>query len=158
MSNAKTTAKSATPAADAVKTFVAFFTREDTKGPKVEIFKDISGKPKAPLYSGKVGTKRVALFLRNGKNGAFLGLVGDKIEGSKNSEDLGTANVRTLGNGTPLLVMDFIGTDGKKTPVFASISKKVSNDELIAIGLNVAKQAEKVAAAAAPKTAAGPKA
>jgi hypothetical protein len=161
MSNANTTTSSTstTAAADAAKTFVAFFTREDTKGPKVEIFKDMSGKARAPLYSGKIGTKRVALFLRKGSKGSFLGIVGDKIEGSNNSEDLGTANVGTLGNGTPVLVMDFVGADGKKTPVFASISKKVSNDDLVAIGLNVAKQAEKAAAAAAaPKKAAAPKA
>jgi hypothetical protein len=160
MSNANTATTFSTTAAAAAKTFVAFFTREDTKGPKVEIFKSLSDKPRAPLYSGKIGSKQVSLFLRKGSKGSFLGLTGAKIEGTNNYEDLGTANVGTLGNGTPVLVIDFVGADGKKTPVFASISKKVSNDDLIAIGLNVAKQAEKAAAAAAApkKAAAAPKA
>jgi hypothetical protein len=156
MSNTNQT--SATSANTAAKTFVAFFTREDTKGPKVEIFKTVSEKARAPLYSGKIGSKQVSFFLRKGAKGNFLGLTGAKIEGTNNYENLGTANVGTLGNGTPVLVIDFIGADGKKTPVFASISKKVSNDDLVAIGLNVVKQAEKAAAAAAPKKAAAPKA
>jgi hypothetical protein len=146
--------QASTSAAAAAKTFVAFFTREDTKGPKVDIFKNMSDKPRAPLYSGKIGKKQVSLFLRKGSKGNFLGLVGDKIEGSDKYEDLGTANVGTLGNGTPVLVIDFKNADGTKTPIFASISKKVDNEALVAIGLNVAKQAEKAEKAAAAKTAA----
>jgi hypothetical protein len=157
--NQASTNTSSTPAADAAKTFVAFFTREDTKGPKVDIFKNMSDKPRAPLYSGKIGKKQVSFFLRKGSKGNFLGLVGDKIEGTNQYEDLGTANVGTLGNGTPVLVIDYKNADGTKTPIFASISKKVDNEALVAIGLNTAKQAEKAAAAAAaPKKAAAPKA
>ena len=143
-------AKTATPAANtttaaaadqAAKSFVAFFTREGTKGPKVDLFKVMSDKPRAPMYSGKIGGKQVSLFLRKGSKGNFLGLVGD------NNTDMGTANIGTLGNGTPVLVLDVLGADGKKTPVFASISKKVDNETLVMLGLNVAKQAEKAAAA-----------
>ncbi len=136
------------------KTFVAFFTREETKGPKVEIFKTLNDKPRAPIFDGKIGNKRVSFFLRSGPKGPFLSLVGDKLnDGSNNSENLGTAKVVTLGSGTPILAIDFVGADGKKTPVFASISKKITNDELVAMGLDVAKQAEKKAAAQAKKAA-----
>jgi hypothetical protein len=165
MSNANTnTATSSTAAADVAKTFVAFFTRENTKGPKIDIFKSLSTKARAPLYSGKIGKKQVSFFLRKGPKGNFLGLAGDKIEGSNQNEDLGTANVVTLGSGIPVLVIDYKNADGTKTPIFASISKKVDNEALVAIGLNVAKQAQKVAAttaaASAPKAekAAAPKA
>ena len=147
------TTKTTAAAAEAAKTFVGFFTREDTKGPKVEIFKDVSGKPKAPAFSGKIGTKRVALFVRNGSKGTFFGVVGDKIEGSKNSEDLGTANIGTLGNGAPVLVIDYKNADGTKTPIFASISKKLTTEELVGYGFNAAKAAEKAAAKTAAKTA-----
>lgn len=153
MAKTAATASASTAAQAAAKTFVAFFTREDTKGPKVEIFKDVSGNPKAPAFSGTIGKKRVALFLRNGSKGVFFSLAGDKIEGSKNSEDLGTANIGTLGNGAPVLVIDFKNADGTKTPIFASISKKLSNEELAGYGLNLAKQAEKVAAKTAAKVA-----
>lgn len=150
-----TTTTNTAAQATAEKTFVAFFTREDTKGPKVEIFKDMSKTPRAPLFSGKIGAKRVSFFLRKGSKGNFLGLVGDKLtDGSGKSEDLGTANVGTLGSGIPVMVIDFIGADGKKTPIFATISKKLSNEDLIGIGMNAERQAKKVADAASKKEAA----
>ena len=93
-----------------------------------------------------MGDKQASLFLRKGSKCNFLGLVGDKLkDDSGKFEDLGTANVALLGNGIPVLVMDMIGADGKKTPVFASISKQVDQDALIAIGLNVTKRAERKA-------------
>ena len=160
--SATTAAASSASTPDASKTYVAFFTREETKGPKVAIFKNLSEKARAPLFDGKIGGKRVSMFLRKGPNGNFLGLVGEKLtDGSNNSENMGSANVRTLGTGVPILVIDLIGSDGKKTPVFASISQKVSQEVLESIGLDAVKQAErranpvkKVKAAAAPAEAA----
>jgi hypothetical protein len=128
----------------AAKTFVAFFTPAASKGTKVEIFKN-----------GKIGDTHVSMFLRNGPNGAFLGLVGDKKEGEARSPDLGTANVVTSATGSPRLAITLKKADGAKETIFASISKKVENETLLQIGLNETKQAEKRASAAA-KVAAAP--
>ena len=127
--------------AQAAKTFVAFFTRSTDKAPAVELFKVVSDKPRAPMYSGKIDGKQVSLFLRHGANGNFLGLVGD------NNVDLGTANIRTRVNGAPVLVLDLRNEAGEKTPVFASVSKKVDDQTLVELGLNLEKRAAKVAAA-----------
>lgn len=136
----------ATAAQVANETFLAFFGRKDTKGPHVEIFNVISGKAMAPVFSGQIGKKRVALFLRNGSKGTFFGVVGDKIEGTENIEDLGTANICTLGNGVPVLVIDYKNADGTKTPIFASINKKLTIKDLVTYGLNLPKRAKKAAA------------
>ena len=108
-----TNTNASTASAQAAKTFVAFFTTKEDKGPAVELFKVISDKERAPMYSGKVGGKQVSLFLRHGANGNFLGLVGDE------NADLGTANIRTRANGSPVLVIDFKGEGEQKTSIFA---------------------------------------
>lgn len=140
----------------AAKTFVAFFTKEGDSGPKVEIFKSTSEKAKAPLFDGKVGNDHVSLFLRNGTKGHFLGVVGNKDAEGK-SPNLGTANVVTTKRGTPRLAINMKDADGKKTVIFASISKKVDQEMLVKIGLNETKQATKRAAAAAEAVASAEK-
>lgn len=100
------------------------------------------------MFSGKIDGKQVSLFVRHGANGTFLGLVGD------NNTDLGTANIRTRENGSPVLVIDLKGEGEKKVAIFASISKHVSDETLVELGLNVAKQAEKKAAYEASKATA----
>jgi hypothetical protein len=147
--------KPASPAKEP-KTYVAFFTREEAKGPKVEIFKNLSDKARAPLFDGKIDDVHVSMFLRKGPKGQFLGLVGDKKEGDERSPDLGTANIVTTTSGSPRLAINMKNADGTKAEViFASISKKVDNEMLVKIGLNEAKQIEKRATAAA-KAAAAP--
>ena len=143
----------AAPAEAAAKTFVAFFTTPEDKGPKVELFKNMSVKPRAPLFDGKIDGVKVSAFLRKGPKGNFLGLAGDKDEATGLSADLGAANVGTRQNGIPVLVIDLKKADGTKQTVFASISKKVDNEMLVNLGMNVEKQAEKRATAAAKAAA-----
>lgn len=143
----------ATPGAE--KTFVAFFTTAANvaKGaPKVDLFKSLSDKPRAPLFSGKIDGVQTSAFLRKGPKGAFLSLVGDKGPDGK-SADLGVANVGTRANGIPVLVIDLKKADGTSQTVFASISKQVDQAMLENIGMNVEKQAEKRATAAAKAAA-----
>ena len=132
-------------AVPAQKTHIAFFTRDTDKGPKVELFKVMSTKERAPVYSGKVGDQQVSLFLRKAATGQFLSVVGE------GNVTLGTANIRTRAAGSPVLVISLHGDGGQKTSVFASVSKMLDNDTLVSLGLNLAKQAEKIAAAKAAK-------
>lgn len=147
------TKPAAAPVEGAAKTFVAFFTKPEAEGPKVELFKNMSDKPRAPLFDGKIDGVKVAAFLRKGPKGNFLGLAGDVDEKTGLSADLGAANVGTRANGIPVLVIELKKADGTKQTVFASISKKVDNEMLANLGMNVEKQAEKRATSAATAAA-----
>lgn len=143
MATSKPTAAPAdAPAVD--KTFVGIFTPGASKGVKVELFRTMSDKPRAPLFDGNLDGKHVSAFLRQGKKGPFLSIVGDGKDAEGKSEQVATANVVTRASGSPALAI----TMADKTTVFASISKKVDDELLVKMGLNVEKQAEKRAAAA----------
>ncbi len=110
---------------------MAFFSRKEDKEPAIEIYRSTHPNPRAPMFKGKVGDKRVAMFLRHGARGPFLGLVGDKIEGTNNYENLGTANVITGKTGSPRLVMR-MGDER----LFCSVSKNLDNEMLVRLGLD----------------------
>jgi hypothetical protein len=128
---------------------VAFFSRKEDKEPAIEIYRSTSPNPRAPMFSGKVGEKRVAMFLRHGARGPFLGLVGDKIEGTNQYENLGTANVITGKTGSPRLVMR-MGDDR----LFCSVSKNLDNEMLVRLGLDENIQQQKREAAESEQPAA----
>ncbi len=140
------------PAAAEPKTFVAIFTPKGAKGPAVELFKTMTDKARAPVFDGTIDGVRASAFLRKGPKKPFLSIVGDKKEGEANSPQIATANVVTSANGTPRLA---ITMTGQKEAVFASISKKVSDEVLVTLGLDIELQSKK-RAEAATKAAAAP--
>jgi hypothetical protein len=123
---------------------IAFFSRGEDSDPVIEFYRSTSPNPKAPLFSGKVGDKRMSMFLRHGVRGPFLGLVGGKIEGTNQYESLGTANVITSKSGAPRLVMR-MGSER----LFCSVSKNLDDDLLVRLGLDLEIQQQKREAAAA---------
>lgn len=149
------------PAADAAeadkpKTFVAVFTPATSKGPKVELFKTMSDKARAPVFDGKIDGVHVSAFLRKGKNGPFLSLVGDKKDEQGHNPQIATARVVTNEAGIPKVAIQMAGAEKGAKPLWASISKKIDDEMLVKLGLDAAKQAEKraaKAAAPAPKPA-----
>lgn len=125
-----TTSNTTSNTAAAASPVLAFFSRREDKGPNIAIFRSTSTAPRAPLFSGKIGDKRVAFFLRQGAKGPFLGLVGNKLDNG-NSEDLGTANIVTAKAGAPRLVIQM----GEQR-LFGSVSKKLDQAMLVSLGLN----------------------
>lgn len=136
----------ATEASEKAKTFVGIFTPAEAKGPKVELFRNISDNEKAPLFGGTIDGQKVSAFLRQGPKSPFLSIVDNEKGGE--GKQIATANVRTRENGAPMIVID----KGEEK-IFASVSKKVEDDLLVKMGLNLETQAEKRAKFAADAAA-----
>lgn len=160
-------ATSTKPAADAAesdkpKTFVAIFTPGASKGPKVELFKTLSEKARAPVFDGKIDGVHVSAFLRKGPKGPFLSLVGDEKDTNGHNPQIATARVVSNEAGVPKVAIQMANAEKGAKPLWASISKKIDDEMLVKLGLDADKQAEKratkaAAVAAGKKPAPAPK-
>ena len=151
MATSNKPADKATPEAEADKgkTFVAIFTPGASKGPKVELFKTLSDKARAPVFDGQLDGQHVSAFLRAGKNGPFLSLVGDAKDEQGHNKQIATARVVSNEAGVPKVAIQMVGAEKGAKPLWASISKKVDDETLVKLGLDAEKQATKRAAKAA---------
>ena len=136
-----------------------FYTRQDFKGTKVAIWavaKTAESKPGTPDYEGEIGEHRVAGYSRTGLKGDFISFIDSKA--GKNAEgnytQVGTANVFANPRGYPTLSISMVclpkGEDGFHPSAYADCSKDLSQDLLVSLGLDLAKQEANRAAAAKP--------
>ena len=135
-----------TPAASAPRAIVAFSTPADTRSRPVQIFINRNEKQGAPDFDGKIGEKRVGVYIRNGSKGAFLSLVGDKLPDGK-YEQLGTANITPVKGGVAKLVIKLV--DSPQDSIWAEIGENVPEELLVRAGLDLEKLAKKKAEAEA---------
>ncbi len=141
---ATATAAAAKPAKpDAEKRVEAFRTYKTETGTPISLWIVQNDKKGAPVFDGKVGKRRVAIYIRNGKKGAFLSLVGNKDKEGKFPQ-LGRANVRVTEKGIPKLA---IVMEGSEETLWAHINKKVPEDLLTKCGLDLDELAKKREAA-----------
>lgn len=127
--------------------FAVFFSRKEDKDPKIELFpfapttKTVGSRD--PLFDGTIGSERVFAFLRNGVNGPFLGLVGQRHADRRPARsvyytNIGTANIVTSSTGKPRLMVKL----GEQR-LFGSVSKRLDQDMLVSLGLNLELQSQK---------------
>ena len=140
MAEAKPAAK-----ATADKKIESFFTRDTNKGTPVSLWVLERTSAKAPAFDGKIGTKRVAAFIRKGSKGPFLALVGPKPKDGEDKDrpQLGRANIVVTDKGIPKLAIEL---EGQAAPIWASIRKTTPEALLIECGFDKDKIAAKKAA------------
>lgn len=130
-----------TPAAQ--RAVIAFATPENQKERTVQIFVNRNEKSGSPDFDGKINDKRVGVYIRSGKNGPFLSIIGDKLPDGK-YEQLGTANIMAVKGGVAKLAIKL--ADGSDT-IWAEVGQNMSEEGLVKAGLNLTKLAEKKAEA-----------
>lgn len=133
-----------TPAASAPRAIVAFSTPANSKDRPVQIFINRNEKPGAPQFDGKIGEKRVGIYIRNGAKGSFLSIIGDKLPDGK-YEQLGTGNIMAVKGGVAKLVIKMV--DSPQDSIWADIGENVPEELLVRAGLDLEKLAKKKAEA-----------
>lgn len=121
-----------------------FFSRKDHAGSnetRVTLFAWGADHPNAPKFEGYIGEEKVLLFLRQPVDRPpFLSIVGVR-SGSRPNETLGTARVVTAPSGAPRLIMYLKFMGGRRA--FASVSRQLDHQALLALGLDEQRQQAK---------------
>lgn len=119
--------------AAASKAAVALFTRDGAPN-RLILFVSTSANDRAPVYSGLLNAKRVSAFLRTKAKRPFLSIVDNEIGGT--GKQVATGNFIVNASGIPLLAMRMEGSD--KT-AWVSVGKAISDESLIAMGVDAEK-------------------
>jgi hypothetical protein len=123
----------------------AFYTVANAKGTPVSVWINDNDKKGAPDFDGKVGNRRVSIYLRTGKKGPFLSVLGSNKGEDGKLPQLGTANLVINAKGIPKLA---IKMEGKEETVWASVSKKIPAELMTKMGFDAEAAAAKRADAA----------
>jgi len=152
MSNATNTPAS-TNTAEGEKAVQAFYTQKDSTGTPVSIWVTKKTKDGSPDFDGSIGEQRVAGYVHKGANGGFVSFIDSKAGKDEQGHytQVGTGNIVVNAAGIPKLAIKLAG---KEESVWAECSLKLSQDQLVSMGLNLEIQAAKKAEHAAKKAAA----
>lgn len=134
------------------KRIQAFYSQKDSKGPVVSLWLSEKTQAKSPDFDGTIDGQRVAGYLQKGPKAGFVSFLDSKTgKGADgNYTQVATANVVVNRFGIPNLVIKSAGKDD----LWVECSLKLSQDTLIAAGLNLEILAAKKAEAATAKAAA----
>lgn len=136
-----------------------FYTGKDYRGTKVSLWITHKTKDGSPDIDGKVGDLRVAAYIRNGSRGPFLSFIDSTKPKDANGHytQFGMGNIVIVAGGRAKLTIK--KPDGEV--VWAEVSRKAPQELLVAMGLDLERQAQKTAAGggadgeqSAPKAAA----
>lgn len=112
-----------------------FFTGKNEEGTEVSLWINTVETDGAPALDGKIGKVNVSLWTRkSSQHGNFLAVFASKAGKDGQHERLGSANVVVKKNGIPGLV---INLDGAQEPVWARISKELTDEQLVEFGLKL---------------------
>ena len=142
----------------------AFFATGEKGGPVVSLVIDPKNpklEPGRPAFFGTVGETNVSVFVKAGGTkgdrtyGPFLSISvrGQKAADGTYGKDtpFGTGNIRVMKDGQIRLVIDQPGKDA----VWCTPRKELTQDQLVAVGLDLARLESARATAAAAKAAGG---
>lgn len=157
--NAPAASASTTTSAKPAGRRPVFYTPMNAIGTQVSLWKNSNKGSASARFNGKIGERRVSLYVKNGANGAFLSIVesaqikipnpdgkpGGKVEFKETR--IGAANIVVSEKGYPKLAIRF--DSDRESVIWASVSREASEELLVEAGLNLQKLAEKRAAAEA---------
>lgn len=166
MAQEKTASPAAAPDAAAEKKVQAFYTKAPkaaatpagsnapatAAAPVVSLWVTTKTQAKSPDFDGVIGDRRVAGYLHKGPKAGFISFIDSKTGKGADGKfiQVATANVVVNVAGIPKLAIKMVG---QKNTIWAECSLKVSQDTLVAAGLDLAIQSSKKEQLAAKKVA-----